>query len=79
MKHINVMSNGLPINRPAAMPMLFAKRVLTRLPALPNSRIGELRPHHWILADYSLPSWESQVQTEHPAKVEGEEREAQER
>jgi hypothetical protein len=25
MKHINVMPNGLPINSPAAMPMLFAK------------------------------------------------------
>ena len=25
MKHINVMSNGLPINSPAAMPMLFSE------------------------------------------------------
>jgi hypothetical protein len=25
MKHINAMPNGLPINSPAAMPMLFAE------------------------------------------------------
>jgi hypothetical protein len=36
-------------------------------------------PHNWISADYSLPSWEGQVQSQHPAKAEGEEREAQER
>jgi hypothetical protein len=55
------------------------KRALTRLPMLPNSRIGELLPHHWISADYSLPSWEGQVQTDHPDKDEGEESQAQER
>lgn len=32
-----------------------------------------------LSADYSLPSWESQVQTEHPASDEGEEPQAQER
>ncbi|MDM0072576.1 hypothetical protein [Variovorax sp. J31P207] len=37
------------------------------VPTLPNSRIGEWLPHHWISADYSLSSWEGQVQTEHPA------------
>jgi hypothetical protein len=57
MKHIDVMPDGLPINSHAAMPMLFAEASLTRLPTLPNSRIGELLPHHWISADYSLPSW----------------------
>jgi hypothetical protein len=46
---------------------------------LPDSRSGEWLPHSCISADYSLPSWEGQVQTEHPAKAEGEEREAQER
>ena len=55
------------------------KRVLTRLPMLPNSRIGELLPHHWISADYSLPSWEGQVQTELLGKEEGEEQQAQKR
>jgi hypothetical protein len=79
MKHINVMPVGLPINSPAAMPALFAEGALTRLPMLPNSRIGELLPHHWILADYSLPSWEGQVQTEHPDKDEGDEPQTQER
>jgi hypothetical protein len=54
-------------------------RALTRLPTLPNSRIGELLPHHWISADYSLPSWSGQVQTELPAKGEGDEHQAQER
>lgn len=44
---------------------------LTRLPKLPNSRIGEFLPYHWISADYSLPSWEGQIQTEHPGKDEG--------
>ncbi len=66
-KHINVMFDGLLINSPAAMPML------------PNSRIGEWLPHHRILADYSLPSWEGQVQTELPGKDEGDEPQAQER
>jgi len=51
---------------------LFAKE-------MPNSRIGELLPHHWISADYSLPSWESQIQTELPSKDEGEEHYAQKR
>jgi hypothetical protein len=55
------------------------KRALTRLPMLPNSRIGELLPHHWISADYSLSSWEGQVQTERRAKDEGDEPQAQER
>jgi len=49
------------------------KRALTRLPKLLNSRIAELLPHHWISADYSLPSWEGQVQTELLGKDEGEE------
>ena len=50
-----------------------------------TSTIGELLPHHWISADYSLPSWEGQViisirlQIEHPDKDEGEEPQAQER
>ncbi len=52
---------------------------MTRLPMLPNSRIGELLSHHWISADYSLPSWEGQVQTELPGKDEGDESQAQER
>lgn len=76
MKHINVMPNGLPINIPAAMPMLFPE-ASSAPPALPNSRIGKLLPHHWISADYSLPSWEGQ--TEHPGKAKGEEQQAQER
>ena len=79
MKHINVMLNGLPINSRAAMPMLFSEASLDRLPTLSNSRIRELLPHHWISADYSMPSWEGQVQTEHPAKDEGGEPQAQER
>lgn len=45
----------------------------------PDSRIGDGLPHNAISAAYSLPSWEGQVQTEHAAKSEGEEREAQER
>jgi hypothetical protein len=44
-----------------------------------NSRIVELLPHHWTSADYSLQSWEGQVQTEHPGKDEGDEHQAQER
>ena len=54
------------------------KRALTRLRIPPNSRIGELLLHHWISADYSSPSWEDQVQTEHPGKDEGGEHQAQE-
>jgi hypothetical protein len=45
----------------------------------PDSRIGDGLPHNAISAAYSLPSWEGQVQTEHAAKSEGEEREAHER
>jgi hypothetical protein len=44
-----------------------------------HSRVRELLPHHRISADYSLPSWEGQVQTELPGKGEGEEQQAQER
>jgi hypothetical protein len=51
---------------------------MTRLPTLPNSRIGEWLPHHWISTDYSLPSREGQVQTELPAKNESDEDQAQE-
>jgi hypothetical protein len=51
---------------------------LGRVPTLSNSRIGEWLPHNWISAHHSLPSWEGQVQTEHLAKAEGEEREGQE-
>ncbi|MEB0012061.1 hypothetical protein QN379_19910 [Glaciimonas sp. Gout2] len=57
----------------------MSKQALTRLPMLTNSRIGELLPHHWISADYSLPSWPGQVQTKHPAKDEGDEAQAKER
>jgi hypothetical protein len=55
------------------------KDILERPPTLPISGIGKLLPHHRISADYSLPSWEGQVQTEHPAKGEGDEHQAQER
>lgn len=79
MEHINVMPNGLPINSPAAMPMLFAEASSDSPAELPNSRIGELLPQYWISADCSLPSWEGQVQTEFPAKEEGEEHQAHER
>lgn len=48
-------------------------------PTLPNSRIGELLPHHRISADYSLPSWYVQVQTELPGKDEGDESQGQNR
>jgi hypothetical protein len=56
----------------------FPKQALTRLPTLPISRTGELLPHHWVSVDYSLPSWEGQVQTELPGKDEGDEQQAQE-
>lgn len=75
---INVMPNRLPINSPTAMPMLFPKRALTRLPTLPSRRIGELLPHHWVSVDYSLPSCKGQVQTKLPGKDEGDEQQAQE-
>jgi hypothetical protein len=60
-------------------PHAYLKDVLQRLPTQRDSAIGELLPHRWISADYSLPSWEGQVQTELPAKDEGEEQQAQER
>src|SRR5471030_372721 len=45
----------------------------------PNSRIGELLPHHRISADSPWPLWEAQVQTELPGKGEGDEHQAHER
>ncbi|AMP05769.1 hypothetical protein CPter291_3490 [Collimonas pratensis] len=61
------------------MDCVNALETISELPTLLNSRIGELLPHHWISADYFLPSWEGQVQTEHPGKDEGDEHQTQER
>ncbi|ANN77846.1 hypothetical protein BAU07_12720 [Bordetella flabilis] len=60
-------------------PYAYLKDLPTRLPTQKNHQIAELPPHHWISADYPLPSWEGQVQTELPAKDEGEDQQAQER
>ncbi len=79
MKHINVMPDGLPINRPVAMPMLFVEASSDSLADATQSPHRELLPHHWLSADYSLPSWEGQVHAEHPDKEEGDEPQAQER
>lgn len=49
-----------------------------RVPTLSRSRIKEWLIHNWSSADYSLPSWNSQVQTKHSAKAKGEERYHQE-
>lgn len=73
--HTLPLNDGVPQRCRCYLP----KRALTRLPMLPNSRIGELLPHHWISSDYSLPSWEGQVQTEHPDKDECDKPQAQER
>jgi hypothetical protein len=58
------------------VPRRLAKHALTDSAHEPH---WELLPHQWISADYSLPSWERQVQTELSAKDEGEEQQAQER
>ena len=78
MKHINVLPDGWQIDSPAAMLCYLPKRALTLLPTLPDSRIGQFLPHYWVSADYSLPLWERQVQTEPPGKDEGDQHQAQE-
>ncbi len=57
----------------------WPKRALTRSPVCPFSRIGQFMPYRRILAAPPWPSWEAQVQTEHPDKDEGEKRESEER
>jgi hypothetical protein len=57
---------------------MMPKRAPTRLPTLPNRRIGDLPQHHWISANYSLPSWQGQVQTKFLANEEGAEQQHEE-